>query len=125
MVAPLAVSDTLLPGQIVALEGVTLISKLVETVTVTVVSAVHVPLVPVTVYVVVVAGDAATVVPVVPLNPVAEVHAYVVAPLAVSDTLSPAQIVPLAGVTLITKLLLTVTVTVEEELHPRLVPVTV
>ena len=43
--------------------------------------------VPVTVYVEVEAGDAVTVAPVVALSPVAGVHEYVVAPLAVSVAL--------------------------------------
>lgn len=124
VVAPAAVSDTLSFGQMVALEGVTLTIKLLETVTVTVVSAVQVPVVPVTVYVVVVAGFAVTVAPDVALSPAD--HAYVVAPLAVSDVLPPGQIVGLAGVTLTAKELETVTVTVAVELQPAaVVPVTV
>ena len=49
-------------------------------------------LVPVTVYVVVEEGEATTVAPVVLLRPVDGVHEYVVAPVAVSEELLPAQI---------------------------------
>jgi hypothetical protein len=100
--APVAVSDTLPPGQIVALTGVTLTNILLDTITVTVVSAVQVPLVPVTVYVVVVAGFAVTVVPDVALNPVAFAHAYVPAPAPVAVKLAepPGQITGAVGVTL-------------------------
>ena len=51
--------------------------------TMTVTCAVHPPGVPVTVYVVVVVGDAVTEEPVVALKPVAGVHVYDVAPVAV------------------------------------------
>ena len=78
---PDAVRLTLCPWQIEVL-GLTLTIGSGFTVTVT--CAVHPPGVPVTVYVVVVAGDAVTDEPVVALNPVAGLHVYEVAPVAVS-----------------------------------------
>ena len=59
-------------------------------------------------------------------KPVAGDQVYVVAPLAVSDTLPPAQIAGVAGVIVTTGAGLTVTVTVFEFVQPLApVPVTV
>jgi len=81
--------------------GVTVTTNEEATVTVTVCVEVHPPpLSPVTVYVVVEPGLAVTLVPVVWFRPVAGLHVYVVAPLAVSTTLPPGHIAGAAGVTL-------------------------
>jgi len=96
------------------------------TVTTTVLVALHVPLVPVTVYVFVVAGLAVTAAPVVALNPVAGLHEYVVAPLAVRLTgLPPEHIVAEGGVTVTVGVGLTVITTDCVSLQPPLTPVTV
>ena len=59
------------------------------------------------------------------LNPLAGLHVYVVAPLAVNITLSPTHISGLAGLTVIFKLGATVTVIFAVLLQPLDVPVTV
>lgn len=69
------------------------------------------PLVPVTVYVVELAGLAVTVVPVVALKPVAGIHVYVVAPLAVILVELPEHIVGETGVAVTVGVGLTVIVT--------------
>jgi hypothetical protein len=80
--------------------------------------------VPVTVYVMVDVGFAVTVAPVVALKSVAGLHAYVLAPLAVSGVDCPLQID--ADVTEITGNGFTVTVTCVDDVHPfTSVPVTV
>ena len=69
---------------------------------------------------------ALTVAQVVQLNPVAGVHTYVFAPLAVMLTFPPGQIAGADGVTVIVGLGFTVTVTVAVFVHPlTAVPVTV
>lgn len=108
VVAPLAVSDVLLPSQIVAAAGVTITVGTGLTVTVTVVVPVHPLVVPDTVYVVVDVGFAVTIAPVVEDKPVEGLQLYVVAPLAVSETLLPLQIGGAEGVTVTTGIGLTV-----------------
>jgi hypothetical protein len=95
------------------------------TTTVTVVVPVQpTPLVPVTVYVIVLAGLAVTVPPVVEDRFVAGLHIKLLAPVAVSVVLLPAQIVAPAAV--ITGVEFTDTVTADELLQPEAdVPVTV
>lgn len=95
------------------------------TVTVTVVVSSQVPLVPTTVYVCVLVGDAVTVAPVVPLNPVAGLHTYEPAPLAVIPTLLPAHTAGLAGETDMVISASTFTSAVAVLVHPLCVPVTV
>ena len=68
-------------------------------------------------------GFAVTDEPVVALSAVEGLHVYVLAPLAVSVALCPAQIV--AGETLITGWLAIVTVTCAVAVHPLASPVTV
>ena len=109
-VAPLAVSEVLVPLQIVVVVGATVTVGSGLTVTVTVVVPVHPLVVPETVYVVVVVGFAVTVAPVVDDNPVAGLQLYVVAPLAVSETLLPMQIACEGGLIVTTGMGLTVRV---------------
>jgi hypothetical protein len=71
VVAPLAVSPTLLPLHIPGLAGITVTVGVGFTVTVIIWVPLQVPVVPVTVYVVVAIGLAFTVVPTVALNPAA------------------------------------------------------
>lgn len=120
--APLAVSVAGEPLQI-AVFGET-VRVMVLTVTVPWAVAVH-PFasVPVTVYVMVEVGLAVTEEPVVALNPVAGVHVYELAPLAVSVVDCPLQIV--AEVTDTTGSGFIVTVTCADAVHPFEVPVTV
>ena len=126
VVAPLTVSETLLPLHIVADEGVTVIVGCGFTVTVVVAVFVHpFPSVPVTVYVVVVVGFAVTVAPVGEDKPVAGLQVYVVAPLAVSDVLLPLQIVAVVGETVTVGLGFTVTVIVVVDVHEPAVAVMV
>jgi hypothetical protein len=127
VVAPLAVSDVLLPLQIVAVVGETVTVGFGFTVIIAVAVFVHpFPSVPVTVYVVVVVGFAVTVAPVVADKPVAGLQVYVVAPLAVSNVLLPLQIVAVVGETVTVGFGFTVTITVAVLVHPfAAVPVTV
>jgi hypothetical protein len=81
------------------------------------------PVVPVILYVVVTVGLATTTLLVVELKPVAGVHEYVVAPLAVKVAEVPAQTVALFTVTV--GVGLTVTWLVSAPVHPLDVPVTV
>ena len=76
-------------------------------------------------YVDVTAGFAVTEEPVIEDNPVAGLHIYVVAPVAVSPTEAPWQMPGDAGVTDTVGSGLTVTVIVFVDVHPPLVPVTV
>ena len=106
--APLAVSVVLFPSQIVcAAEAIVTVGTGL-TVTVTVVVPVHPFVVPDTVYVVVDVGFAVTTAPVVEDKPVEGLQLYVVAPLAVSETLLPLQIGGADGVTVTTGIGLTV-----------------
>ena len=74
----------------------------------------------------VVVGLAVTVVPVVDDKPVAGLHVYVVAPLAVKDVLLPLQITAVVGETVTVGFGFTLTVTVAVLVHPfASVPVTV
>lgn len=116
--APLAVSDVLVPLQIVVEAGETVIVGVAFTVTVTVAVFVH-PFasVPVIVYVVVVVGFAVTLAPVVDDKPVDGLQLYVEAPPAVSDVLAPLQIVT-DGETVTVGLGFTVTITVAVFVHP-------
>jgi len=85
-----------------------------------------VPAVPVTVYVVVVVGVAVTVAPVVEDKPVAGLQLYVVAPLAVSETLLPIHNAADEGVTMTVGVGFTVIIAVAVFVHPfASVPVTV
>lgn len=123
--APDAVSDTLLPLQIVGADGVTLTVGKGFTVTVTFFVLTH-PFasVPVTVYVVVDVGFAVTVAPVVGDKPVAGLHVYVDAPDAVRETLAPIQIAGADGVTAIVGNTFTVKVTIDDVTDPH-APVTI
>ena len=113
------------PEHIVAEGGITVTTGVGLTVTITTVVEVHAPFVPVTVYEVVMAGLAFTIEPVMALNPVAGLHVYDDAPLAVSVTLSPEHTEAGEGVTTTVGVLFTVMVTVWVELQLPLVPVTV
>jgi hypothetical protein len=127
LVAPLAVNVTLLPAQIVELDGEILTVGMVFTVTGTEAVAVH-PLaaVPVTVYVVVVAGVAVTTAVLVAESPVDGAQLYVLAPLAVSVTLLPIQIAGADGLMSMVGAAFTVTVTTEVPIPPKAsVPITV
>ena len=73
----------------------------------------------------VVGGFAVTVAPVVADKPVAGLHVYVVAPLAVSDVLLPLQIVAVVGETVTVGFGFTVTVTVVVDVHEPAVAVRV
>ena len=73
----------------------------------------------------VVVGFAVTVAPVVADKPVAGLHVYVVAPLAVSDVLLPLQIVAVVGETVTVGFGFTVTVTVVVDVHEPAVAVIV
>ena len=74
----------------------------------------------------VVVGFAVTIAPVVADKPVAGLHVYVVAPLAVNDVLLPLQIIGADGVTVTVGVVLTVIVAVAVFVHPfASVPVTV
>ena len=101
-VPPNAVRLAVCPLHIVG--ELTVIDGNAFTVIVIVVSRVHVPDVPVTVYVTIpVGGLAITVAPVDIFKFAVGNQVYVVAPLAVSDTLLPAQMLPEAGETVIGK----------------------
>lgn len=120
VVAPVALNDEVLPAQIVPGVAVDATVGVVPTVTVTVPFAEHPPVVPVTVYVVVAAGETVTLLPV--ILPGCQV--YVVAPLTASVVGLPEQIVVLPVIVSVGEGL-TVTATVEVEVHPLVVPVTV
>jgi hypothetical protein len=113
--------------QIVIVAGVTTTAGTGFTITVTVVKLVQpAAVVPVMVYVVVAVGVAVTVAPLVALNPVAGVHAYVLAPLAVRLVEAPAQMAGAAGVTEMVGTGFMITVTVVVPVQPlAVVPLTV
>jgi hypothetical protein len=92
VLAPVALRFVEAPGQIVA--DPTVIVGVGLTVIVAVATAVQLAAEdPVIVYAVVVVGLAVTALPVVALKPVAGLHVYVLAPLAVNEVEVPAQIV--------------------------------
>ena len=99
--APLATSVTEPPVQIFGLLGIIVITGAGLTLTVTTVVLVQpVVAVPITEYVVVIVGLAITIEPVVALRPVPGEKLYVMAPLAVSVTELPEQIVGDDGLTI-------------------------
>jgi hypothetical protein len=124
-VAPLAVSPTDCPLQMLAVLGVMLTVGVVFTVTDTVAVELQLPVVPVTVYVIFVVGLAVGLDELGLARLVVGVHEYEVAPLACNCTELPEQITGVAGVMEMFGLLFTVTVTDAVPVHVPVVPVTV
>jgi len=121
VVAPLAVSVTLSPAQMVAVAGLMLTTGSGVTATCRMAVSTQPRVVPVTVYIVAAAGltliDA--------VAPLPGDQLYVVAPLAVSVTLSPAQMVAVAGLMLTTGSGVTTTWRIAVSEQPAAPPVTV
>lgn len=122
---PVAVIAVDCPLQI---EDVTALADIVGigfTVRVTFAESAHIPLEPTITYVVVTGGDAIGLGQVEQLNPVAGLHVYVVAPLALNDTLSPTHTLGEEGVTVMFNGATIVTVTACVSLHRPVIPTTV
>jgi hypothetical protein len=125
LIPPNASIFTEAPSQINGAGGEKLIKPPTAVFTVIVVDPVQpFPSVPVTEYDVAIAGNAVTLVPVAELKVVDGLHTYVLAPLAVSVTESPKQMLGFGGVTVMIRSGVTETVTPACPVHPFNVPTT-
>ena len=125
VVAPLAVNVVELPEHIVGGADKVTVGVIFTVITTVCAALVHPPVVPVTVYVIVEFGLAVTLAPVVALKFVFGDHAYVVAPLALSDVEPPEHMVGWPAEAATVGVAFTVTTTVAGALgQPVVVPIT-